>query len=417
MNIEDDNNNNNNNNNNNKGSEVFQPALEEQNVPEKYRHRSLINQKYLFDKKIGSGSFGSVYKGKNVISDEPVAIKFEAVTTNIPTLLWESKILNHLVGTQGVVKLRYFGTEANKNIIVMDLFSHTLYEEINQLKVSQTKEDTHISGTKEQSNSTEVEMGSEHDTHPTYSSPQSSIEHNMSRNDSDTGVSKIIHIASTTVVSTEMESLKPIIKPHILLVVKYLISMIEIIERVHEAGVVHRDIKPENFMISERSERSDRSEGGGGANIEKRLHIIDFGLSRFYMKGDKHVSKTSKSASNTDTNTNNNMVGTIRYMSMNIHKNEIYTRRDDIISIMYVAIYFARGNLPWSGLIPEKGDTRQKDELVYDKKIKTTSMELCENIPRVFQKLLDYSYSLKFEDKPDYVYMIRQCKNFLKLYI
>jgi hypothetical protein len=84
---------------------------------------------------------------------------------------------------------------------------------------------------------------------------------------------------------------------------------------------------------------------------------------------------------------------------------------------MYVAIYFARGNLPWSGLIPEKGDTRQKDELVYDKKIKTTSMELCENIPRVFQKLLDYSSSLKFEDKPDYVYMIRQCKNFLKLYI
>ena len=415
MNIKNDNNG----NNDNKDSEESQPALEEQNVPEKYRHRSLINQKYLFEKKIGSGSFGSVYKGKNVISDEPVAIKFEAVTTNIPTLLWESKILNHLAGTQGVVKLRYFGTEANKNIIVMDLFSHTLYEEINQLKVSQTKEP---------SNSTEVEMGSEHDTHPIYSSPQSSIEHNMSGNDSDTGVSKTIHITTTTIVLTEMESLKPIIKPHILSVVKYLISMIEIIERVHEAGVVHRDIKPENFMISERSERSDRSERseggvGGGANIEKRLHIIDFGLSRFYMKGDKHVSKTSKTVSNTDTNTNtntntnNNMVGTIRYMSMNIHKNEIYTRRDDIISIMYVAIYFARGNLPWSGLIQEKGDKRQKDELVYDKKIKTTSMELCENIPRVFQKLLDYSYSLKFEDKPDYVYMIRQCKNFLKLYI
>ena len=411
MNIENDNNG----NNDNKDSEGFQPALEEQNVPEKYRHRSLINQKYLFETKIGSGSFGSVYKGKNVISDEPVAIKFEAVTTNIPTLLWESKILNHLAGTQGVVKLRYFGTESNKNIIVMDLFSHTLYEEIKQIRVSQTKEP---------SNSTEVEMGSEHDTHPIYSSPQSSIEHNMSGNDSDTGVSKTIHITTTTVLLTEMESLKPIIKPHILSVVKYLIPMIEIIERVHEAGVVHRDIKPENFMISERSERSDRSEGGvggGGANIEKRLHIIDFGLSRFYMKGDKHVSKTSKTVSNTDTNTNtnnsNNMVGTIRYMSINIHKNEIYTRRDDIISIMYVAIYFARGNLPWSGLIPEKGDKRQKDELVYEKKIKITSMELCENIPRVFQKLLDYSYSLKFEDKPDYVYMIRQCKNFLKLYI
>jgi serine/threonine protein kinase len=408
MNIENDNKD----NNDNKGSEGYQPELEEQNVPEKYRHRSLINQKYLFETKIGSGSFGSVYKGKNVISDEPVAIKFEAVTTNIPTLLWESKILNHLAGTQGVVKLRYFGTESNKNIIVMDLFSHTLYEEIKQIRVSQTKEDTHISGTKEPSNSRDVEIGLEHDARPTYSSPQSSIEHNMSGNDSDTGVSKTIHTATTTVVLVEMESPKLIMKPHILSVVKYLISMIEIIERVHGAGVVHRDIKPENFMISG---------GGGGASSEKKLHIIDFGLSRFYMKGDKHVCKTSKSTSNTNTNTNtnrnNNMVGTIRYMSMNIHKNETYTRRDDIISIMYVAIYFARGNLPWSGLIPEKGDTRQKDELVYEKKIKTASMELCENIPQIFQKLLDYSYSLKFEDKPDYVYMIRQCKNFLKLYI
>ena len=101
---------------------------------EKYRNRTLINERYIFEKKIGMGSFGSVYRGRNIISNDGVAIKFEATTAKLPTLLWESKILNHLSGTPGVVKLRYFGVESNKNIIVMDLFSHNLAEEIKRLK-------------------------------------------------------------------------------------------------------------------------------------------------------------------------------------------------------------------------------------------------------------------------------------------
>ena len=117
-----------------------QPTIEtseESNIPEKYRSRTVINSKYIFEKKIGAGSFGSVYKGRNIISGDGVAIKFEATTAKLPTLLWESKILNHLAGTPGIVKLRYFGTESNKNIIVMDLFSHTLCEEIEKLNCGQ----------------------------------------------------------------------------------------------------------------------------------------------------------------------------------------------------------------------------------------------------------------------------------------
>ena len=123
--------------NNNAENPAEKPEEESKNIEdikEKYRHRTLINERYVFEKKIGSGSFGSVFRGKNIISEDKVAIKFEASSVEMPTLLWESKMLNHLSGIPGVVKLRYFGTESNKNIIVMDLYSHTLCEEIERLK-------------------------------------------------------------------------------------------------------------------------------------------------------------------------------------------------------------------------------------------------------------------------------------------
>ena len=367
-------------------------------IPEKYRSRTVINSKYIFEKKIGSGSFGSVYRGRNIISGDGVAIKFEATTAKIPTLLWESKILNHLAGTPGVVKLRYFGTESNKNIIVMDLFSHTLCEEIQKIKkgVGQPQSTNML---KDEKNSTESQEQISSNQDIPENGTNSSSEHvNMEGDESSTDNNN-----PDTTDSKEGDKLDSVIKktpPYTKEVTGYLIAMLQIISRVHDAGIVHRDIKPENFMISFPTAEQKQKEDG-----EKMLHIIDFGLSKFYMKGDKHVINTR----------DRSIVGTVRYISKHTHDGDVYSRRDDIISIIYVSIYLLKGTLPWCGLYVKKGDTRTKDELVYDKKVKTTSDELCEGLPTLFKKLLDYTYSLEFEEKPDYLYMIRQCKLLMRI--
>ena len=361
-------------------------------LQEKYRNRTLINQRYIFEKKIGAGSFGTVYKGKNIISGDGVAIKFEATTAKLPTLLWESKILNHLAGTAGVVKLRYFGVESNKNIIVMDLFSHSLSEEIQKMKTGSSS-----STTKTEKKSTETqsqeEIISEKDTSKKGTN-SSSERDNMDGSD-------ISHDGSSSAVgegengNDDIDSMIKKLPPFTKEVIGYMIEMLQIISRVHDAGVVHRDIKPENFMIG-----ISKSDKEAKENDVKTLHIIDFGLSKFYKKGDKHVINTNDKS----------MVGTMRYVSTYIHDGSVYSRRDDIISILYVSIYLLKGTLPWCGLCPKKGDITTKEQMVYAKKVNTTSAEVCEGLPALFKKLLEYAYSLYFEDKPNYLYMIRQCK-------
>ena len=71
-------------------------------------------------------------------------------------------------------------------------------------------------------------------------------------------------------------------------------------------------------------------------------------------------------------------------------------------------MYFIRGSLPWQGL---KANTKkQKYERIMDRKMSTSTEQLCKGHATEFRSYFEYCRSLRFEDRPDYAYLKRLFK-------
>nr|ACN30740.1 unknown [Zea mays] len=90
-----------------------------------------VGNKFRLGRKIGSGSFGEIYLGTNIQTNEEVAIKLENVKTKHPQLLYESKIYRILQGGTGIPNVRWFGVEGDYNVLVMDLLGPSLEDLFN----------------------------------------------------------------------------------------------------------------------------------------------------------------------------------------------------------------------------------------------------------------------------------------------
>jgi len=134
--------------------------------------------------------------------------------------------------------------------------------------------------------------------------------------------------------------------------------MIERIRIIHNNYHIHRDIKPDNFVM-------------GINKDQKKLFLIDFGLSKKY--------KSQSKGTHIPFKTNKNITGTARYCSINTHDGIEQSRRDDLESIGYVLMYFLRGVLPWQGLKVENNDDHYS--AISQKKKSTSIEELCKGYP------------------------------------
>jgi serine/threonine protein kinase len=131
---------------------------------------------------------------------------------------------------------------------------------------------------------------------------------------------------------------------------------------------------------------------GKEANI---VYIIDFGLAKKYRDHKTHVHIPYKE--------NKNLTGTARYASINTHLGIEQCRRDDLESLGFVLMYFNRGALPWQGL--RAATKKQKYQKISDRKVSTSINDLCKSHPPEFATYLRYCRSLKFDDRPDYMYL------------
>lgn len=160
------------------------------------------------------------------------------------------------------------------------------------------------------------------------------------------------------------------------------------LEFIHAKSFIHRDIKPDNFLM-------------GIGRRGNQVNVIDFGLAKKF--------RDPRTQLHIPYRENKNLTGTARYASINTHLGVEQSRRDDLESLAYVIIYFCRGSLPWQGL---KAQTKkQKYDRIMEKKMTTSAEALTRGLPSEFTTFLNYTRSLRFDDKPDYLFLRKMMRD------
>ena len=215
-----------------------------------------IANKYEILEKIGEGTFGKVFKGKNIRSAEEVAIKIQYKDIK-NVLKHEAKIYKYLRDISGIPHIRNYGSESGFNYLILDLLGISLFDQ-------------------------------------------------------------------------KIEPVKTI---------KFMIEAINIIEFVHNKGIINRDIKPDNILLS----NSDSN----------RLYLIDFGLSKYYLTTNKKHMEERK---------DRKLIGTAKFSSLNVHNGIEASRRDDMESLCYSFIAIFGKELPWRN-VQEENTSKSIDSL------------------------------------------------------
>ncbi|KAM3956062.1 LOW QUALITY PROTEIN: tau-tubulin kinase asator [Aphomia sociella] len=155
------------------------------------------------------------------------------------------------------------------------------------------------------------------------------------------------------------------------------LQILKAIDSIHSVGFLHRDIKPSNFSI-----------GRHQSNCRK-VYMLDFGLARQYTTNNGTVRPPRAAAG---------FRGTVRYASINAHKNKEMGRHDDLWSLFYMLVEFVNGQLPWRKIKDKEQVGLMKEK--YDHRL------LLKHLPNELRQFLDHVQQLEYADTPDYNLLI-----------
>lgn len=169
----------------------------------------------------------------------------------------------------------------------------------------------------------------------------------------------------TQMIKNEQENLS------LVSIAKIAVQMIDILEGIHDKGMIHRDLKPDNFLVHPTK------------GIDQ-IYLIDFGVCKTYLQSDtnEHIEMRKTNA----------MIGTPNFASVNAHHLLELSRRDDLESFVYTLLFLYFGNLPWT-FISREEMVKQKTELVENQN---------QEIPPIFVQILKCIRNMEFKQRPFY---------------
>ena len=159
---------------------------------------------------------------------------------------------------------------------------------------------------------------------------------------------------------------------------------------MHNLNIIHRNINPKVLVLK------------SNKKIEN-IKFIDIGFWKYYRnKNGVHIPfKMYKK-----------MIGkNIIFGSVNNLIGFELSRRDDLISLSYMLIYFIKGALPWENVKAKK--IEEKIVKILDIKQNINDDKFAEGLPNEIKLFISYTKKLKFEEDPDYNHL----KNILDIII
>lgn len=158
------------------------------------------------------------------------------------------------------------------------------------------------------------------------------------------------------------------------------IQMLNCIEDIHNIGIIHRDIKPDNFLVD---------------SSKEKIKLIDFGLSKLFINKDGNHRPNKK---------RDNIIGTLKYISLYVHNKNEPSRRDDIISIVYILFYLFLGCLPWQSL-KINNMNKKESEIIKMKVDFLRNINENKEVPEKLIQLIEYVYNLSYSEIPNYEFI------------
>ncbi|XP_030308442.1 tau-tubulin kinase 2 [Calypte anna] len=164
-------------------------------------------------------------------------------------------------------------------------------------------------------------------------------------------------------------------------------QILESIESIHSVGFLHRDIKPSNFAM------------GRFPSTCRKCYMLDFGLARQFTNSCGDVRPPRAVAG---------FRGTVRYASINAHRNREMGRHDDLWSLFYMLVEFVVGQLPWRKIKDKEQVGSIKER--YEHRL------MLKHLPQEFNIFLDHISNLDYFTKPDYQLLMSVFENSMKTF-